>query len=356
MANDFPVLCSTTTRRLQGVFVHASYNYDNTQRIAAKVRMPAAGTELHEVCAVVVTWNPNVDDVLALVRRVAPQVGGIVIADNGSRPDVRVGLDAAIRGAAGARIIPLGGNLGVAVAQNAGIRVALKSGYRFVLLLDHDSLPAADMVPRLMAAFQELDKPEARVAAVGPRYVHRDTGGDSFFVQFGLLGFRRIRCAAATARVRTDFLISSGCLVSAEALSHIGLMKEELFVDQVDTEWFLRARDKKWAAYGICDATMDHALGELATRGRLGRWKRIPQHGATRNYYMFRNSIYLYGRRYPPLRWKLADACRLFRLLVLAVVSRDRRQRIRMMLAGVRDGVRGRLGPYDDSTSSRQHG
>ena len=37
-------------------------------------------------------------------------------------------------------------------------------------------------------------------------------------------------------------LISSGCLIPLSAIDTIGEMDEELFIDHVDTDWFLRAK------------------------------------------------------------------------------------------------------------------
>ena len=94
-------------------------------------------------------------------------------------------------------------------------------------------------------------------------------------------------------------LISSGALFPREALLELGLMDEGLFIDHIDTEWFLRAKDRGWRVFGVCDAVMDHGLGERTVMVWLGRWRYLPVHQPFRYYYIYRNSVLLYRRSYP---------------------------------------------------------
>lgn len=309
----------------------------------------SAGPIGNETCAVVVTYNPDPVDVAALLERITPQVGRVVLIDNGSRSDLCMQVKAIAEKFERVEAMPLEHNLGVAAGQNIGIRDALRRGFQFVLLLDHDSLPAVDMTPRLLAAFNDLASGGIRVAAVGAQYVQRQSGVRSFFVQLGPLGFRRIYCTGSADKVRADFLISSGCLISGDALRDVGLMREDFFIDQVDTEWFLRAAKKGWALYGVCNATMEHALGDDTIRVWLGRWRHVATHSPLRHYYSFRNSLYLYTRSDFPWRWKFSDAMRLAGvLLVFGTCAHDRGSHLKMMLAGVWDGLRGRLGKFEN--------
>ena len=310
-----------------------------------------------QVCAIVVTHNPDLAGVAALLERIILQVGGVIITDNGSCADLREQLEAVARKHEGVEVVALDSNRGLASGQNIGIRAALERSFRFVLVLDQDSLPAPDMVHRLVAAFGELSAQGSRLAAVGPRYLQRHSGAGSYFVQFGLLGFRRIYCSDAAGRVRADFLISSGCLLSSDALRDVGLMMEDLFIDHVDTEWFLRAASRNWTMYGVCDAMMEHALGDAAIRVWFGRWRHVAKHSPLRHYYAFRNSAYLYTHSAYPWRWKLADAGRLTGLLlVFGTCSDEKIAHIRMMLAGIRDGLRGRLGRFESPPRLKAEG
>lgn len=128
--------------------------------------------ETSAVVAVVVTFRPEAAATNALLRALAPQVRDIVVVDNGS-PDANIQGLREITSEVGATLLPLGSNLGIAAAQNAGIAWARGRDAGFVLLSDQDSVPAADMVERLLAGFARGSAESAAgarppVAAVGP--------------------------------------------------------------------------------------------------------------------------------------------------------------------------------------------
>ena len=130
-----------------------------------------------------------------------------------------------------------------------------------------------------------------------------------------------------------------------EALEILGLMDEGLFIDHLDTEWFLRAGAAGWQSFGVCDAVMDHGLGERTVRVWLGRWRYLPVHQPFRYYYVYRNSVLLWRRAYPSARWKPTDMLRLAKMfLVFSLFTGDRRQNLAMMIRGIRDGLKGRAG------------
>jgi len=258
------------------------------------------------VCAVILTYHPRNPQLATLVGRIAPQVDAIVLVDNGSTAASRELIREATRSFSGTVVVPLDDNLGVAAGHNVGIGIALERGFEFVLILDQDSVPAPDMVARLMKGYADAAGRGRPVAAVGPRYVHRQSGRDSFFVQFGLLRFRKVWCSGSPdALVPADMLISSGSLIPAEALRAVGMMRDDLFIDHVDTEWFLRAAQHGRASYGVCDALMEHEIGERRRALWIGGRREFSFHSPLRHYYTFRNSVFLYTRTRYPMRWKM---------------------------------------------------
>lgn len=298
-----------------------------------------------DVRAVVLTHQPDMAALEVLVERIVPQVAGTVIVDNGSGAEERAALAKLVARYSSIRAIYLEANLGVAAGHNCGIQAALEQGCAFVLILDQDSLPAPDMVAELANGYRRAAE-KAHVAAVGPRYVQQLTSGRSSFVQFGCLGLRMLPCTDREL-IRTDLLISSGCLIAAAALREVGLMREELFIDHVDTDWFLRARQRGWTAYGACSAAMEHKLGERTLRVWLGGWRVITLHSPLRHYYQFRNGAYLCLHTGTPLRWKAAELKRqLGMLVVLGLLLPDRAAHLKMVLRGLLDGLRGRLGRF----------
>lgn len=277
------------------------------------------------------------------------QVATVVVVDNGSTDQPLQWLRR--RQATGEiELVECGENLGIAAAHNAGIRRAQDRGAQYVLLLDQDSVPDARMVETLVNAHSTLERKGVAVSAVGPRYVDPRAGHSSFFVRFGTFRFLRSYCHADRCNevVAADFLISSGSLISCRTLAAVGNMEEGLFVDHVDTEWFLRARANGFGAFGVCDAVMTHTLGSRSLRVWLGRWRHVPEHSPLRHYYIFRNSILLYRRPYAARNWVRNDILRLlFMLIYYPLRTAPRLEHLRMMLRGAWDGWRGSSGKLE---------
>lgn len=299
-----------------------------------------------DVCAVILSYQPDLAALDALVERIVPQAGRVVIVDNGSGAGAREALAKIAARHSAIQTIFLDENLGVAAGHNRGIRAALEQGCAFVLILDQDSLPAADMVAELSKGYRRAAEASDKVAAVGPRYAQQLTGEAFGFVQLGMLDLKFVPCSDGEL-VRADLLISSGCLIPAAAIREVGWLREDLFIDHVDTDWFLRARQRGWRAYGICSAAMEHRLGERNLRVWLGGWRVIALHSPLRHYYQFRNGAYLCLHSGYPLRWKAAEAKRrLGMLVVFGMLLPDRAAHLKMMLRGILDGLRGHLGRH----------
>jgi rhamnosyltransferase len=295
-----------------------------------------------DVFAVIVTFNPDLTVLDALVQRLLPQVGAAMIVDNGSATDVAA-WHAQREYAARVQLQLVGENLGIAAAQNIGIAEASRRGASYVLLSDQDSQPAVDMVFQLRKTILELTAEGAKVAAVGPRYLideRRDEPPP--FVQVQGLRVTRQVCRDTDSVVEVDYVISSGCLIPIEAAKAVGPMKEEMFIDYVDIEWGLRARQRGYRSYGVCAAAMTHSIGDSPIT-LMGR--RYLLHSPLRHYYHFRNAAWLYKQKYVPLQWKVADGMRLAtRYFFYTMFARPRRSHCRMMTIGLFDGVRSRLG------------
>ena len=296
--------------------------------------------------AVVTTFNPDLSILREQLSRTVPQVKRLIVVDNGSC--AADSIRALVEEFAKTHWVSLGENRGLGYAHNLGIRQALEGGGESVLILDQDTLPEADMVSVLAETLVSYSAQDSRVAAVGARYVGAQGSHPSFFVQFRRFRFKKCFCAKGGVRqvIPADVLISSGALFSARALREIGTMDEGLFIDHVDTEWFLRAHHQDWRSYGVCDAVMRHSLGERTFRVWLGRWRYLPIHKPFRYYYIYRNSVLLYRRLYPTLRWKQTDVLRLLMMFVVfTLFAGERVQNYKMICLGIIHGVKGKLGP-----------
>ncbi|WP_095196506.1 glycosyltransferase family 2 protein [Pseudomonas sp. Irchel 3A7] len=301
-------------------------------------------SQVSSVCAVVITYHPDLANLKNLLNSLALQVDHIVIVDNGS-PECLESFVVSEGHLNNLVVLRLGDNLGIAHAQNVGIEYARKSGSTYVALFDQDSCPDANMIKKLNLAATGLRLAGIPLAAVAPCYKDTQGGVLSSFVRVGVLGFKRTPCVEGGGPIEADFLISSGSLIPLSAIDQIGDMDASLFIDHVDTEWCFRAKSKEYRLFGVPDAVMLHSIGDRRIRFWFLRWRTVPYHSPFRYYYMFRNSILLQRRSYMPLNWKFADMARCLRALVFfGLFSTSRSACLKMMLKGTLDGVAGVTG------------
>lgn len=309
--------------------------------------------EVTDVTAVVITYHPEPPRTIALLEALTPQVGAIVVVDNGSPAETLNVLRTAVD-RLGATLVGLGANRGIAAAQNVGIAWAREHTARFVLLADQDSLPAPDMVRRLLVATQDASRPRAGVmrppAAVGPVTVDERNAGAPLLFSDHRWGPRRAAVPEGEgALAEVTFLIASGSLIAMAALDTVGPMNEGWFIDHIDLEWGLRARAAGYALYGVTGARLEHALGDRTQR-IPGRSRDVHIHSPVRNYYMARNTVLLVRSGLLPPAWRWGYRAWITKYAVFYVLAvPPRLRRARVLARGFFDGFRGRTGPLESS-------
>lgn len=295
------------------------------------------------VVAIVVTYQPVVEVLGQLLEALTPQVVSVVVVDNGSHADLEAWNKE--RQPHNIEVLLLGENRGIAAAQNVGIQWARNRGAGFVLLMDQDSIPAPDMVEKLISTISEQPLP----AAAGPRYLDVRQDNPPPFIRVRGLRLERCACSTEESVVPVDYLIASGCLIPMSMLDKVGGMRDDLFIDYVDIEWGLRARHHGFQSYGVCSAHMQHSLGDHPIKFFS---KNIPLHSPLRHYYHFRNALLLYKEPWVPLNWKLVDGWRLcLKYVFYSLFAKPRMAHWRMMTLGVWHGLVGKTGKLEGGAS-----
>lgn len=320
---------ASATAQLEAAFLFAAVIFGDS----ARKNVTATG----DIVAVVPVYQPDHGRLSRVLAAVAPQVGRIVVVDNGRDFLAAPGV------AKQAEVIRMPHNVGVAAALNAGLQSASANAAAAFLFLDQDSVPAPDMVSRLMDALRAKSSSGAKVAACSPSHCEPGSLVRQGFVQSQGFGFRQSLPPDHQEVVECDFLITSGQLVPREAIEAVGLMDEPLFIDHIDTEWCFRARSKGYRCFGVRDAVMEHELGTRRKRTWWGRWRQVPVHKPFRYYFIARNSMALRRRSYMPAIWRRHDLVRLVGLFVHNGLAGSEGRAVRAaFLRGAADGLRGR--------------
>lgn len=296
------------------------------------------------VAAVLVLYHPQPALLVRLIESIAAQVDKIFIVDN--TPGQVAGMPAPVNCCK----CPLsyhanGTNKGLAGAQNIGIARALGEDFSHVLLLDQDSALPDGAVDGLLGAEASLLGAGRSVAAVGPMFIDEKTGKRSRGVHRRGLRVQWFSISPdETDPVAADYLIASGSLIRTCVLRQVGLMRDELFIDWVDTEWAYRAGSFGYNTYIIPTVVMRHNIGD-ATVQLMG--KPFNLHSPARNYYIVRNAVYLLLDRRMSKSWRLTMLLYVPKyILVHAWLSEHRWRSLMQMLRAVWEGLAGTMRPF----------
>jgi rhamnosyltransferase len=293
------------------------------------------------VLAVVVCYQPNIAAVVDLGRDLrASELADVLFVDNTESVDTCPRLRSAAT-EFGIEVVCQGVNLGIGEAHNVALRRGLDGGYRAVLLLDQDTQVEPDTLARLLGALDSLHAQGTHVAAVGATYTDPRNEATSPFFRLARLRMHAVP-VDGDAPVECDLLISSGSLISLDAVRAIGGMDRSLFIDYVDMEWCTRARSAGWHVYGVPTARTRHTIGEETVRlfGRM-----IPIHTPQRQYYIIRNALLFARKAYLPFNWRVHLVYRaVTQLVMFSLLRKPRLARARWLLRGFVDGVLGRSG------------
>ena len=280
-------------------------------------------------------FRPSRDQVDRVLAHAASGFAGVIAFDDGGLPDGEAERIAR----AGVTLLSAGRNVGIAEALNRIAAAARAAGADTLLLLDQDAEPPAGLAAALLAALARLRDAAIPVAVVGPApapaaghkapaYPPRPGAPDS-----GPLA-------------PVQFLATSGSLIDLDALARIGPFRADFFIDGVELEWCFRAWNLGLGCYLARDVAIPHRVGGGVIRG-FGI--AMPRQPLFRMATYLRNAVYAWRLPHVPLRWKLVQAAYLPLQAGLYWADSGWRPAVLLrLLAAVRDGALGRLGPPRD--------
>jgi rhamnosyltransferase len=289
------------------------------------------------VAVVIAAYRPEASlaDRVAVLRE---QCGQVVVVDDGSPDGFRDSLRAADE--AGAVVLKLPSNRGIAGALNAGIAFAEERWRpQFYATFDQDSTPVADYLLRAIETFDQAVRAGAPVGFVAA----------SSYNGLGCI----LRRSKYPVEVAFD-PIQSGFVIPAQTLMDVGRFDEGLVIDGVDSEFTARVRAAGLVPVVGRDCEIKHSLGRRSPAMLFGRRIRLGSrqvtynyHAPQRVYYMMRNGTVL------SLRYFIKDPAWVARRLYEEMIahsmrlafSPDRSALLLAMVAGLRDALLRRSGP-----------
>lgn len=286
------------------------------------------------VFSVIVSYNPELDNLLKLIEALKVQGVSPVVVDNGT-----LDKDVADMLSISCHVILMDDNVGIAKAQNVGIDFCRSKGCEYVIFFDQDSDISASFVDALLSDYTKASQTsDGKVASIGPVFTDSRYGFYYKVIKLDKLGFRKkVDPQYESEPFEVSLIISSGSLIPIAILEDVGYMDEKLFIDYVDTEWCLRAIAKGYKIYVATSAQMSHAIGDKMVSA-LGF--NIPVHSPFRRYYRVRNALIFSRMSHVPVIMKVRD--NIFNVIhqgILIMTQKNKKAYVKSMVKAIKDGI-----------------
>ncbi len=298
-----------------------------------------------KICAIIVAYHTG-ESIAKVIAAISGQIQHLVIIDN-SADEKTLGFlhDIKSQNTEFYTIINNKEN-NFAAAQNLGIEYAQKDNYDFVLLMDHDSTPAPNMVEILLNAWKNhINKENIGIIAPylqdehskrTPRYPQLvgKTGWNKYI-------FHRVGLEKAPIQENLFSVISSGSLIPMHVFEKTGYMDESFNIDYVDIDFCLRVVLQNLQIIAVRDAVLHHKLGLCEDHNMLGLCVTTTNHNSNRLYTISRNRIVTwkrYGRKIPA--YLLHDmAAMAYDFVKIIFIEQNKLAKLRSALHGICVGI-----------------
>lgn len=279
-----------------------------------------------ETGCVMVLYHPS-EETVQNIDLILPWVSRMVLVCNSPRQD----FPAKLQDLSSEKIsyVEQNENVGIARALNDGIARLDAENLKWALTMDQDSHPQEDMIPRLYRGVRELANDQIAIYTPWHQFVLN-------------------RPPENTDYQETLRSMTSGNLLRISAWRDVGGFLDDLFIDAVDHEFYLRLAKNGYKCVQVNRAVLKHQLGNMREhRFILFHSPRpVSHHNPVRRYYISRNRLWTafkYRKQernffFQELRYFGAD---FFNILMF---EEQKLAKLKMVFLGSFDFLRGRLG------------
>lgn len=289
---------------------------------------------MKNIAAGLVLYNPDLYRLKENIDSIIKQVKSVVLIDNGSLNIEEV--KAELSNYRCVTIIKNDKNYGIGFALNQIIKFCIDNHFEWVLTLDQDTVVPKDIIKNYVKYITV-----GKVALICPKIqdrndlIHDNNQNDDEIV------FVK-KC------------ITSASLTNVEICKEIGLFDETMFIDLIDFDYCIRLSLMGYRILKVNTSIIIHQLGNLKIYNLLGKKIHVTNHSKERIYYYFRNSIY-YSRKHKRIIRTKEIYWDLFKKICkINVFEKDKLNKMLYLLRGIEDGLKGRMGPLNDSMHTKQ--
>lgn len=222
-------------------------------------------------------------------------------------------------------------NMGIAYSLNEVLK-SVANEYDLLLTMDQDSSFVADSMKKYVDACDKIAW--NTTLALGAKIVAVGTDID---------------IVDNVEWIKAENMITSGNLISVKNALAIGGFDEELFIDEVDSDFIYRGRENGLdILYNKCGIYLAHTVGSPEYHSFLRHVTKVQNHNKIRKYYMFRNRLVVLQKHFKIIgfrrAWNYYIKANISLLRDTLFFEDDTFGKLQYMMMGFMDFLCGRLG------------
>ncbi|MDD3266702.1 MAG: glycosyltransferase [Burkholderiales bacterium] len=222
-------------------------------------------------------------------------------------------------------------NIGIAAALNNAARYAIELGYKYIVSLDQDSQISSLIIEKLIYKLNQLPNQDL-IATISPKHISQNVsiqlGSDS--LSDGIFG------------------LQSANFINLNIWKSISGFDENLFIDMVDTDYYIRAKLSGYNCFTCNDIHMIHQVGtEVKEIKILGKYIRAFNHSYIRKYYQARNFMYIY-RKYQKVYPEVVYFFKVILTMPFTILlfEDNKFKKLKYFFCGILDCYRNKMGKF----------
>ncbi len=220
--------------------------------------------------------------------------------------------------------ISMNGNTGIAVALNRGIEYSKEKGYDWVITFDQDSYLRNNIIDIYENYIDKLN--DDKIVILSPIYFFDRKKTEEF------IGTKELK-----------YVMQSANLVNINNFFSIGKFKEEFFIDVVDYEFCLRARQKGYKIICCGEAKLEH-FPAITRESKILKIK-FGYCSPLRIYYQARNLLWT-AKKYKNINMLTILIYKLFKIIVF---FDNKRKFLDYYFKGIKDCRKNRFGAFNEN-------
>jgi len=283
-----------------------------------------------KIIAAVILYNPE-NSLFANIKTYLDTIDTLLIIDNSTNKNT-VLLEQLKQSMPQIKYIDNANNLGIGYALNQAADYAIKHDFEWLMTMDQDSyFEDSSSYLRCFEGIPDKDN----IAIFAPNIEKTAFKSD---------------CQTR----RQELVITSGNLVNLSLYERIGKFEQKLFIDEIDHDYCLKARDLGYEIVQFPHIHLGHTIGEEETLTSLilRKKKKKASHSHQRIYYQTRNRFYMWkrhGKKHPEYFsfWSVFYKVIYKKIFRILQWEEDKLRKLKAVYCGVRDFLRNRYGAYD---------